>query len=705
MTTRPASSSAFLNRETSWLEFNRRVLDEARDPKNPLLERLRFFCIFHSNLDEFFMVRVASLMHRIGEGDATPDPAGLSPYNQLEMVLSRVRDLENDSYTLYNEKLLPALAKERIRILSKEEISHEQERYLDEYFDREIYPVLTPLAIELGSPPHLFNLSFNLAVVLDAEKEQEGERRLAVVQLPGRLPGLCRLPHGEGVHVCWMNDAVRARISRLFSGYRILEVGGFRITRDAELELDDEGASDYVRMLESELRKRRTGKPVRLEMEEQVSPELRGSLLQKFAIEESSLLPVKGPLDTRPLLSLVDMPGFDHLRYAPQPPLLLPVFRRDRNIFDIIKESDIVLHHPYESFDPVVQFIQTAARDPDVLAIKQTLYRSSGAGSPILDALTQAAESGKQVTVLVELMARFDEERNIDWARTLEEAGAHVIYGLAGLKVHAKIALVVRREAGGIRRYVHLSTGNYNERTARSYTDFALITASNEFGSDASGFFNAITGYSEPPDFRRLTMAPVGLREKIISLIRREAGRAKEGQISGILGKMNSVVDPAVIQEFYAASNAGVAIQLNVRGICCLRPGVAGLSEGIRIISIVDRYLEHSRAFVFRNGGDTEVYLSSADWMPRSLDRRVELMFPIDDPSGKKKIIAALEAQLADNQKARMLLPDGTYRRVSPGRADPLRAQEFHYRRLQEELGRALSVTPVRLVPLEGAHT
>jgi polyphosphate kinase len=440
-------------------------------------------------------------------------------------------------------------------------------------------------------------------------------------------------------------------------------------------------------------------------MEEQVSAELRGLLLEKFATEESSLLPVKGPLDTRPLLSLVEMPGFDHLRYPPQPPLLLPVFRQDRNIFDIIKEADIVLHHPYESFDPVVELIQTAARDPDVLAIKQTLYRSSGAGSPILNALTQAAESGKQVTVLVELMARFDEERNIDWARTLEEAGAHVIYGLAGLKVHAKIALVVRREAGGIRRYVHLSTGNYNERTARSYTDFALITASNEFGPDASGFFNAITGYSEPPDFRRLTMSPVGLREKIISLIRRETDRAKEGQISGILGKMNSLVDPAVIQEFYAASNAGVAIQLNVRGICCLRPGVAGLSEGIRIVSIVDRYLEHSRAFVFRNGGDTEVYLTSADWMPRSLDRRVELMFPIDDPSGKKKIIEALEAQFADNQKARMLLPDGTYRRVSPGRADPLRVQEFLYRRLQDEYGRALSVTPVRLVPLEGAHT
>ena len=693
----------FLNREMSWLEFNRRVLEEAQDSKNPLLERLRFFCIFHSNLDEFFMVRVASLLRQIREEDNKPDPSGLTPYRQLELIFARVRELLETNGTLYKEKLLPALAKENIRILPLEELKPSQQKYLDEYFDRQIYPILTPVAIDQAHPfPRLIGLAFNLGVLLVPGKKPEAEHRMAVVQVPGRLPGLCRLPDSDALEFCWLNDAVRRRLSVLFSGYRVLEVAGFRLARDSEVELDDEGRYDYVGMLESELKKRQRARPIRLEYEAKMSPELLGRIQQGLGVEDSALLPLHGPLDPRPLLSIVDMPGFDKLRYRPQPPLMPLVFEQERSIFDIIRDGDILLHHPYDSFDPVAEFIQKAAEDPDVLAIKHTLYRASGKGSTILNGLIQAAENGKQVTVLVELTARFDEERNITWAKDLEDAGAHVLYGIAELKVHAKVALVVRREPDGIRRYVHLGTGNYNERTARLYTDCGLLTAADEFGSDASGFFNTITGYSEPPMFNRLVMAPAGLRDKVLALIRREADWARSGQISGILAKMNSLVDPLIIQELYAASEAGVPIQLNVRGICCLRPGVPNLSEKIRVVSIVDRYLEHSRVFVFRNGGNTEVFLSSADWMPRNLDRRVELMFPLLQEPLQRKLIQALEAQFADNQKARMLKPDGSYERIAAGRSEPLRTQEYLYARLLEERERIRSIAPVRYVPIEG---
>jgi polyphosphate kinase len=693
----------FLNREMSWLEFNRRVLEEAQDSKNPLLERLRFFCIFHSNLDEFFMVRVASLLRQIREGDNKPDPSGLTPYKQLEQIFARVRELQETSCALYLEKILPALAKENVRILSLEELKPSQQKYLDEYFDRNIYPILTPIAIDQANPfPRLIGLAFNLGVLLVPEKKPEAEPLLAVVQVPGRLPGICRLPNSDVLELCWLNDVIRRRLSMLFSGHRILEVSGFRLARDSEVELDDEGRYDYVGMLESELKKRQRARLIRLEYEAKMSPELLSKIQQGLGVDDSGLVAVRGPLDPRPLLSVVDMPGLDKLRYRPQPPLLPMVFEQERGILDIIRDGDILLHHPYDSFDPVAEFIQKAAEDPDVLAIKQTLYRASGQGSPILNALIQAAENGKRVTVLVELTARFDEERNITWAKDLEEAGAHVLYGIAGLKVHAKIALVVRREPDGIRRYVHLGTGNYNERTARLYTDFGLLTAADEFGSDASGFFNTITGYSEPPMFNRLVMAPAGMRDKILALIRREADWARSGQISGILAKMNSLVDPRIIQELSTASEAGVPVQLNVRGICCLRPGVPNLSERIRVVSIVDRYLEHSRAFVFRNGGNAEVYLSSADWMPRNLDRRVELMFPILQESLQKKVIHALEAQVGDNQKGRGLKPDGSYDRMIAGRSEPLRAQEHLYARLLEERDRIRSIAPVRFVPIEG---
>jgi polyphosphate kinase len=458
-----------------------------------------------------------------------------------------------------------------------------------------------------------------------------------------------------------------------------------------------------VRMLETELKKRQKATPIRVECEASMSEELQNRLIEGLVVPQSAMILVRGPLDPRPLLTLVEMPGFDKLRYPPQPPLMPAAFDQERGIFEIIQEKDILLHHPYESFDPVVEFLETAASDPEVLAIKQTLYRASGPSSPVLTALVQAAEKGKQVTVLVELMARFDEERNIGWARNLEDAGAHVLYGVSGLKVHAKIILVIRREGGGIRRYVHLGTGNYNERTARVYTDLGLLTADPEIGRDASGFFNTITGYSEPPAFTHLVVAPIGMRDRIISLIRREADRARSGQPAGILAKVNSLVDSKIIEELYAASTAGVPIRLNVRGICCLRPGVPEVSENIQVVSIVDRYLEHSRVLIFRNGGDTEVYASSADWMPRNLDRRVELMFPILQPELSDRVLSMLEEQFADNQKARRLKPDGSYERVSPGKAEPVRVQESLYRRVQAEVESVRSVTPVRFAPIEGA--
>jgi polyphosphate kinase len=696
-------TSVFLNREISWLEFNRRVLEEAQDTRNPLLERVRFYCIFRQNLDEFFMVRVASLQHLIEQGENNPDPSGLTPHEQREQVLSRVRELYDASGLLYCNELIPALKKENIYIWSLDQLKPEHEKHLDEYFEREIFPVLTPIAIDDLHPfPRLPGLTFNLAVLLEPKKGKSDEPRMGIVQVPSKFPGLLKLPNSEMLELCWLNDAIRRRLSSLFTGNRILEVAGFRLTRDSELEMDDDANYDYVGMLELELRKRRKAEPIRLEYES-ISPDLLRRIQNSLGINEDALFPAIGPLDPRPLFSISDLAGYERLRYRLQPPLLQDDFAHERSIFDIIRDHDVLLHHPYDSFDPVVQFIQAAAEDPDVLAIKQTLYRTSGKDSPIVNSLMQAAESGKQVTVLIELKARFDEERNISWAKDLEEAGAHVLYGLEGLKVHAKIALVVRREHSGICRYVHLGTGNYNERTARTYTDFGLLTCAEDFGSDASAFFNTITGYSEPPPFNRIVMAPIGMREKILLLIQREADWARTGLHSEILVKLNSLVDPKIIQELYAAGKAGVRIQMNVRGICCLRPGIPGTSENIRVVSILDRYLEHTRAFVFNNGGDPEVYLSSADWMPRNLDRRVELMFPVLQQSLKGKVIAVVRAQMNDNQKARQLKQDGAYERAPAGRpSEQLRVQEYLYQRNLEEQERIRSLTPVRFAPIQG---
>ncbi len=699
----PRRPGEFLNRELSWLAFNGRVLEEAEDPGTPLLERLRFYCIFHANLDEFFMVRVASLTRRVEEGDRRPDPSGWTPAEQLAAVRAQARVLAARAEDLYYRHLLPALAQQGIRILEPDALDRQQQAYLDGCFERDIFPVLTPVAVREGAAfPHIAGLASILAVRLESEGGGGGAARLALVQVPTGLAGLVRLPGADTLSYCWLSDVVRCRLAGLFRGYRVVEAGALRATRDSELELDDEGTSDYLRMLESGLRQRRRARCVRLQYEQGLSPDLLALRQQGLEAEEGVLETGRGPLDPRALLGIVDAAGFAHLRFAPQPPLHPPVFEQRRSIFEILRESDIVLHHPYDSFEPVIEFIRSAAEDPDVLAVKQTLYRTSGLLSPVVAALIHAAEAGKQVTVLVELTARFDEERNIGWAKRLEEAGAHVIYGVAGLKVHAKIALVVRREADGIRRYVHLGTGNYNERTARIYTDLGLMTAAEEFGADASGFFNTITGYSEPPAFSRLVMAPNLMRQAVVGLIRREIDRARAGQRAGITAQMNSLVDPEIIEELYSASRAGVPVRLNVRGICCLRPGVAGLSENIRVVSIVDRYLEHGRVFVFDNGGAPEVFASSADWMPRNLDRRIELMFPILQEHCKRRVMADLEAQFSDNRKARVLRGDGSYDRAGAGRAAGFRAQEEIHRRLAAEYDEVRRTPPVRFVPLEG---
>ena len=664
----------FINREWSWLEFNHRVLEEATDPSNPLLERLKFSCIVSSNLDEFFMVRVAGLKHRVALKNTKRDDAGYTPLEQLEGISQRAHAQIAAQYANLMDDLLPALSEHEIRVLRCGEVNPAELHHVEGLFEQDILPVLTPMAIDPTHPfPMLTNLTLNLAVLLGPTDGQE--ERLAVVPVPGVLPRLVRLPRQPGMSFVLLEDIIRTRLERLFPGQLVVEVVVFRLTRDSELEFDDEGGRDRLQVLEAELRKRRTNPPVRLEVEDGVSDRLLGLLMERLSLQEADVYRISGPVDARSFMGLTGLPGYDKLSNAPLAPQMPTAFDTQRSVWDILQEQDVLVHHPYDSFDPVVRLVDEAADDPDVMAIKQTLYRTSGQ-SPIIKALARAADNGKQVAVLVELMARFDEERNIGWAKQLEEAGAHVIYGLAGLKTHAKIALIVRREPDGIRRYLHLGTGNYNDRTARLYTDMGLLTCDEGLGADASAFFNAITGYSDPPVYNKLVMAPIGMRERLIELIEREAERSQAGQTAEIIAKMNSLVDRRIAQALYRASQAGVSVKLNVRGVCCLRPGIEGISDRIHVVSIVDRFLEHSRTFYFCNGGDEDVYMSSADWMPRNLDKRVELMFPVEDPDCKQKAIDALRAFFQDNVRARRLQPDGSYQRITPRPGeDPVRCQ------------------------------
>jgi polyphosphate kinase len=689
----------FLNRELSWLEFNHRVFEEAADPTVPLLDRLKFAIIVSTNLDEFFMVRVAALESAIEEGDLAPDAAGLRPRQQWEAVHARAHEMTDALGRTLCDEILPGLGDHGVRLAALADLEEMQRIALSRHFQAEVSPALTPLAIDVSRPfPRLSNLSLNLALLL-GPGEGETEPRLAMVQVPSGLRRLVRPAGVEGSTYVLLEEVVRAELASLFPGQAVLESAAFRVARDAELELDDEGGRPYLEALEEELKKRRTGQVVRLEVQAGIGDPLLQKLMTSLEVEAASVYRVRGPLDMRGLWPLIELPALEHLREAIPKPLPTVSEEDQKDIFARLAGGDILIHQPYESFDPVVGFVSAAASDPDVLAIKQTLYRTSGE-SPVVRALARAADAGKQVTVLVELMARFDEQSNIRWARRLEEAGAHVIYGIRGYKTHAKICLVVRRGRQGIERYVHLGTGNYNERTARLYTDFGLMTADPTIGEDASAFFNALTGYSDPPRLKKLAMAPTMLRERLLKLIERERRRAEDGQAAEIRAKMNALVDEEMIRALYEASKAGVRIRLNVRGTCCLRPGLKGVSDTIEVVSIVDRFLEHARIFYFRNGGDEEVYLGSADWMPRNLDRRIELLFPV--PTGcRKKVLDALDAMFLDNVKGRRLQPDGTYRRQRPGKGEePFRAQVRLYQDTQRVLDKARAASGVVLEPI-----
>jgi polyphosphate kinase len=672
----------FINRELSWLAFNERVLEEAADPGTPLLERVKFAAIAGSNLDEFFMVRVAGLAHAIDNGDAPVDAAGLTPSQQLAAVVRRSQDLVAALYDLTTRELLPALAAHKIRILRFDDL---QDRFaLTAFFCDAVQPVLTPLAVDRARPfPLLSSLSLNIAAFLEPAAGTN-EQRLAIVQVPAGMTRLVPIPGADGFSYVLLEDIIQAHLSHLFPGQRILEAKVIRLARDADLELDDEGGQTHLEAVEQEVRRRRRSDVIRLEVEATASEELIASLRERLELSAADVYLVPSPLDLRVLMPLTELPGFDQLREPPLEQADVLVGEDQDDLFAILDTHDVLLHHPYDSYDPVIALLDQAADDPDVLAIKQTLYRTSG-GSPLIASLQRAAEGNKQVTVLVELTARFDEERNIRWARALEEAGAHVIYGVRGYKTHAKICLIVKRTPSGLRRYVHLGTGNYNERTARVYTDFGLMTASQAIADDAAAFFNALTGYSDPPRLKKLVMAPTGLRRRFLKLIDRERRRAEAGQPAEIMAKMNSLVDEEIIRALYEASRSGVRVRLNVRGICALRPGMPNVSSTIEVISIVDRFLEHARVYYFLNGGDEQVYLSSADWMTRNLDKRIELMFPIEQAQHKATIVQTLRSMFRDTVKARALGPDGVYRRVSGSpREAPCRVQQL----LQDEARR-----------------
>ena len=685
MTVTPSSGERrFLNRELSWLAFNERVVEEAIDPDTPLLERAKFVAIAASNLDEFFMVRVARLKQMIEEEEPMVDLSGLTAGQQLIAVSERAHKFVAALYEFTMHELVPALAAHGIRLVPFADLDPPRQASLTAFFRDEILPVLTPLAIDISRPfPLLSSLSLNLALLLESTADDPG-RRLAIVQVPPGLTRLVQIASPDGVTFVLLEDIIRAHLPQLFRGQTILESSVIRIARDAELELDDEGGTTHLELVERELRRRRRSDAVRIEMETSASADLEATLSSRLELEPEDVYRVAGPLDLRVLMGLVEQPGFDALRDPRlQPVDVLPDLDQT-DMFALLDERDILLHHPYEAYDPVVALLAQAAEDPGVLAIKQTLYRTS-VGSPIIASLQKAAERNKQVTVLVELTARFDEERNIKWARALEEAGAHVIYGVRHYKIHGKVCLIVRRTPQGLRRYVHLGTGNYNERTARLYTDYGLMTSSPLVAEDASAIFSALTGYSEPPRLKRLVLAPTTLRERFLKMIQRERRRAAAGQPAEIVAKMNSLIDEEIIEALYAASAAGVRIALNVRGICALRPGVPDLSANIEVISVVDRFLEHARVYYFLNAGDDELYLSSADWMTRNLDKRIELMFPIQTEEHKSRILGNLRAMFRDSVKARVLKGDGVYERRKPSADEPAFRVQQH---LQDEAHR-----------------
>ena len=662
------------NRELSWIKFEHRVLNEAKDREIPILDRLKFVSITSSNLDEFFMVRVASLKDMEHAGYTKKDIAGMDPTEQLCAIGKEVHALVEKQYNTYNRSLMPILRKEGIRIIGAyEELNEKQATYVDKYFMEHVYPVLTPMAVDASRPfPLVRNKSLNIAALIKSKhpnsKLQQGSKQeleFATVQVPSVLPRLVPIP-GEDDRYTFtlLEQIIEKKMAQLFLNYDLVCAYPYRIMRNADLSFDEDEASDLLKEIQKQLAKRQWGEVIRLEIEHKADKRLLQVLKEQLAVSGKDVYEIAGPLDLTFLMKMYGLSGCDDLReklFVPQKnPRILP----GESIFDEIKKGDIFLTHPYETFDPVVDFIKQAAVDPDVLAIKQTLYRVSG-NSPIIAALAKAAENGKQVTVLVELKARFDEENNIVWAQKLEKAGCHVIYGLVGLKTHCKIALVVRREEDAITRYVHLGTGNYNDSTAKLYTDCGIFTCNENYGEDATAVFNMLSGYSEPARWNKLVVAPIWLRDRFIALIDREIAHAKEGKEAYIVAKMNSLCDRQIIEKLYEASSVGVEIYLVIRGICCLRTGIPGVSEHIHVTSIVGTFLEHSRIFYFYNNGQEDIYMGSADWMPRNLDRRVEIVFPVEDDVIKDRIKHILDVLLRDNLKAYAMLSDGTYAKMS----------------------------------------
>ncbi len=659
----------FFSRELSWLAFNDRVLEEALDSKNPLLERLKFVSIFGTNLDEFFMIRVAAIKQQIAAGVTTRSDDGRLPAEHFQAISDYIRETLPQQMKVLRDEILPAIAEKGVRILSVTDLDEERARTVEHVFDERVFPVLTPLAVDSGHPfPYISNLSLSLAVELEEVTPDGIDVHFARVKIPPTLPRFIEIPEtASGARsFVLIEDAIAHHLDALFPGMTVRASYLFRVTRDADLDLQEDEADDLLQAIESELQKRRFGEPVRLEVERGIPENLRAFLLDALDLREEDCYDIDGLMGLSDLMSLYRQAGHDELRDQPFTPAIPLRLRGVSDIFAAIREGDILLHHPYDSFDPVVQFVQAAANDDRVLAIKATLYRTSGSDSPIVRALLEAAENEKQVAVVIELKARFDEENNIEWARRLERAGVHVVYGFPGLKVHAKALLVVREDEDGIRRYMHFGTGNYNEKSARLYTDFSLFTARARLGSDLAQMFNALTGFAKVTDYDELLVAPVTLRREILAAIDRETEHAEAGRPCGIRAKLNALTDKEVVRALYRASQAGVPIDLLVRGMCTLRPGVPGLSESIRVRSIVGRFLEHSRLFSFTDGGDRKLFIGSADWMGRNLDRRVELAVPIEEREMAEELDRLLASVLfADTQHSRELLPEGTYRHLA----------------------------------------
>jgi polyphosphate kinase len=674
-------SSLYLNRELSWLEFNARVLEEALDGSNPLLERVKFLSIFASNLDEFFMIRVAGLGRQLSRGVVAPPPDGMTPAAQLTAIRERLSPMLEQCTRCWHDDLMPKLFAAGIRVLAYDELKRKQRRLLRQHFEREIFPALTPLAFDPGHPfPHLSNLSINLAVVVDRPGLGESFARLKVPQI---FPRLLRVPSEEKAgkvdrlgleeyassNFVWIEEVIAHNLDVLFPGVDVVASFPFRVTRDADFEIEEDEASDLLEAMEEVVGQRHFGYAVRLEVDDRISDRVRDILIENLEIQPYQAYSVDGPVGLAGVAELtrVERPELKDTAFQPQVPRSLAT---DETVFSILRRRNLLLYHPYDSFSPVVDFVRAAARDPEVVTIKQTLYRV-GAASPIVRELMEARENGKQVAVLVELKARFDETNNIVWARALERAGVHVVYGLLGLKTHAKMCLVVRRERDGLRHYVHLGTGNYNPETARIYSDFGYFTTDPDIAADVADLFNALTGYSQKKAYRKLLVAPAGMRREILARIDREIEVHRASGDGRLAFKLNALVDKRSIQALYRASQAGVKVDLQTRGICCLRPGVPGVSDNVRVTSVVGRFLEHARLYYFRNGGEEEVLLGSADLMPRNLDGRVEVLFPVDDPELRKSLVEILEVHLADDVRARLLSPDGDYERLKPAGEDP----------------------------------